>query len=73
MQLMLDGVDPLLLKWVEEGRSVCIYGSDDLDWIIREFNSRMKEIKAAGLHLEVVYMGRKNPRERVGNNMSIDR
>lgn len=55
---------------VEEGRSLCIYGSDDLDWI-REFNSRMKEIKAAGLHLEVVYIGRKNPRESVRNNMSI--
>ncbi|KAK1387490.1 hypothetical protein POM88_015668 [Heracleum sosnowskyi] len=51
LKFLLDCVDPLLLKWVDEGRNFCLYGSDDLYWT-REFNSRMDEIRNAGLNFQ---------------------
>ncbi|KAJ6431065.1 hypothetical protein OIU84_018543 [Salix udensis] len=40
LKLLLDEIDPVLTTWVEEGRNICIYGSDNLDWI-REFNAEI--------------------------------
>ena len=48
----------LNLCQVEEGRNICIYGSENLDWI-REFSAKMKEIKDAGAQLEMIYVGQK--------------
>lgn len=49
---------------VEEGRNICIYGSENLDWI-REFSGKVKEIKDAGVQLEMIYVGKNNPNEHV--------
>lgn len=51
---------------VHEGRYLCIYGSQNLDWI-REFNSRMKEITDSGLQVEMVYVGKRKPTEHDRN------
>ncbi|XP_059657804.1 protein SIEVE ELEMENT OCCLUSION C [Cornus florida] len=64
LQLLMDGIDPLLAMWVEEERNLCIYGSDNLDWI-REFSAKVREITSAGGQLEMVYVGKKNPSEGV--------
>lgn len=44
---------------VEEARNLCVYGSDNQEWI-QEFNSKMKEIRSAGVQLEMVYVGKRN-------------
>ncbi|XVF02599.1 hypothetical protein REPUB_Repub04eG0188500 [Reevesia pubescens] len=62
MQLMTNQIHPILTQWVEEGRNICIYGGENLDWI-REFNAKMKEIKDAGVQLEMIYVGKNNPDE----------
>ncbi|XP_052203992.1 protein SIEVE ELEMENT OCCLUSION C [Diospyros lotus] len=59
LQLLLDRIDPLVAKWVEENREICIYGGGNLDWI-REFTAKMKGIISAGLKLDRVYVGNKN-------------
>ncbi|XP_021901196.1 protein SIEVE ELEMENT OCCLUSION C isoform X2 [Carica papaya] len=64
LQLLIDDIDPLLAKLIKEGRNVCIYGSKDLEWI-GEFNGKMKEIQNAGMQLEMVYTGKKNPDEEI--------
>ncbi|KAI3452654.1 hypothetical protein Pfo_009318 [Paulownia fortunei] len=64
VDLMINGINRLLTEWVEEGKNLCIYASENLDWI-REFNATMKKIKSAGIQLEVVYVGCKNPGENV--------
>ncbi|KAG8383254.1 hypothetical protein BUALT_Bualt05G0165300 [Buddleja alternifolia] len=66
LDLMINGINPLLTHWVEEGKNVCIYGSNNLDWV-RKFNAKMKELKREGIQLEVVYVGCKNPFEQVKN------
>ncbi|GMQ06567.1 hypothetical protein CsSME_00051104 [Camellia sinensis var. sinensis] len=55
LQLLLDGIDPL----VEEGQNICIYGSNNIDWI-REFNAKMRNMTSAGLQLKMIYVGKKN-------------
>ncbi|XP_022734843.1 protein SIEVE ELEMENT OCCLUSION C [Durio zibethinus] len=64
MQLMTNEIHPILTQWVEEGRNICIYGSENLDWI-REFSAKIKEIKDAGVQLEMIYVGKNNPDEHV--------
>ncbi|KAF5955393.1 hypothetical protein HYC85_008249 [Camellia sinensis] len=59
LQLLLDGIDPLVAKWVEEDQNLCIYGSNNIDWI-REFNAKMRNMTSAGLQLKMVYVGKKN-------------
>ncbi|CAL5332869.1 unnamed protein product [Camellia sinensis] len=59
LQLLLDEIDPLVAKWVEEDQNLCIYGSNNIDWI-REFNAKMRNMTSAGLQLKMVYVGKKN-------------
>ncbi|KAM7250943.1 hypothetical protein ACFE04_022826 [Oxalis oulophora] len=66
LNLIIDGIDPLLSKWVMEDKQICIYGSTNLNWI-RKFNSKVKVIKSKGLQLETVYVGKRNPDEQVRN------
>lgn len=49
---------------IEQGRNLCIYGSDNIDWI-RKFSKKIKKIRALGIDLEAVYVGCKNPGENV--------
>ncbi|XP_065873828.1 protein SIEVE ELEMENT OCCLUSION C [Euphorbia lathyris] len=64
MHFLLDEIHPLISRWVEEGRNICIYGSDNLDWI-REFNAELKNIRSNGVQLETVYVGKSDMNEHV--------
>ncbi|KAM0962017.1 hypothetical protein ACFX13_021633 [Malus domestica] len=59
LHFLIDEIDPLLPKRVEEGRNICIYGSNSIDWIV-EFTAKMEIIKSAGVQLEMVYVGKRN-------------
>ncbi|XP_057530280.1 protein SIEVE ELEMENT OCCLUSION C isoform X2 [Amaranthus tricolor] len=58
LRLLLDSIDPLLTMWVEEEKSVCIYGSNKLEWV-REFTTEIKNIQSLAAQLELVYVGNK--------------
>ncbi|KAG5076874.1 hypothetical protein JHK82_055569 [Glycine max] len=64
MQLLLDGINPLLVYWVEQGKNICLYGSENLVWI-QQFNDKITEIKRAGLQLETIYVGNSQSTENV--------
>lgn len=69
LQLLVDDIDPLLTKRVQEDRYLCIYGSNNKDWILK-LNSKMKEItENMGVKLEMVYVGKRKPREHVVKNI----
>lgn len=63
-QLLLHRIDPLVAKWVEEDQNLCIYGSDNLDWI-KEFTGKMREVTNSGLQLNMVFVGQKNASEQI--------
>lgn len=64
LKLLVDEIDPLLTRWVEEGRNICIYGSENVDWI-RQFNSKIMEIRSDGIQIETVYVGSRHLSENV--------
>ncbi|KAJ8548342.1 hypothetical protein K7X08_030811 [Anisodus acutangulus] len=70
LQLLIDGIDPLFTKLVEGGEHFCIYGSDKISWI-REFNYTLKKIRSAGVQLEAIYVGYRNPSKDLGNVSDI--
>ncbi|XP_025012374.1 protein SIEVE ELEMENT OCCLUSION C [Ricinus communis] len=70
LQFLVDDIDPLLTRWVEEDRNICIYGSDNLDWI-REFNAKFETIRSSDVQLEMVYVGNKNLTELVRHTLAI--
>ncbi|XP_050204268.1 protein SIEVE ELEMENT OCCLUSION C [Mercurialis annua] len=70
LQFLIDDIDPLLTRWVEEGRNICIYGSENIDWI-RKFNAKFQEIRNFGVQLEMVYVGNKNLTELIRNILAI--
>ncbi|KAM6589458.1 hypothetical protein CsatA_012063 [Cannabis sativa] len=70
LQLLVDEIDPLITNWVNENRYICIYGSEDIDWIL-EFNSKLKKIRNSGLQLEMVYVGTRNESEKIQKFLSL--
>nr|XP_033516657.1 protein SIEVE ELEMENT OCCLUSION C [Nicotiana tomentosiformis] len=71
LQLLIDGIDPLLTNLVDEGKHFCFYGSDKISWI-RDFNNILQKIKNnMGIQLEAIYVGYRNPHKDVGNILDI--
>ncbi|KAF2301738.1 hypothetical protein GH714_028852 [Hevea brasiliensis] len=68
-----QGLVLVTFDWFQvEGRNICIYGSDNPDWI-REFNAQMKEIRSVGVQIEMVYVGSRHLSERESMRRSIFR
>ncbi|KAF7839881.1 protein SIEVE ELEMENT OCCLUSION B-like [Senna tora] len=68
LELLADIFHPLLLTWISEGKYICLYGGEDLEWI-RKF-TKATHAMANTLHipLEMIYMGKSNPREKIERN-----
>ncbi|ERN10515.1 protein SIEVE ELEMENT OCCLUSION B [Amborella trichopoda] len=65
LEFLVDDIDPLILSWVKEPRIICLYGGEDTEWI-RAFTSSIKKvIQETRVPIEMVYVGKSNPRERV--------
>ncbi|KAH7670650.1 Sieve element occlusion C-terminal protein [Dioscorea alata] len=71
LELLVDEIDPAILQWVSEGRHICLYGGDNIDWI-RSFTTTLRRVaQDARVPLEMVYVGRSNPKEKVKKAMSV--
>ncbi|KAL3636414.1 hypothetical protein CASFOL_020961 [Castilleja foliolosa] len=68
LHLIINGINTLSSAWVDEGKNLCIFGSDNLDWI-REINATIKKINSFGVQLELLYVGCKNPSEKNVNTI----
>nr|XP_011469445.1 PREDICTED: uncharacterized protein LOC101294898 isoform X1 [Fragaria vesca subsp. vesca] len=70
LQFMVDAIDPILIKRVEEDKNICIYGSNNIDWIL-EFTGKMEYIKSAGVNLEMVYVGKRSSSQQMRNILTM--
>ncbi|KAF9603057.1 hypothetical protein IFM89_033782 [Coptis chinensis] len=71
MELLVDGIDQNILNWISEGRLICLYGGEDIDWI-RKFTLAARAVSVSiRSPIELVYVGKSNPRERVRKNNAI--
>ncbi|KAJ6321440.1 hypothetical protein OIU77_011503 [Salix suchowensis] len=65
MKLLVDSIDSLIPSWENEGKLICLYGGEDIEWI-RKFTEAAKAVAiCVGIHIEMVYVGKSNPRENV--------
>ncbi|KDP46382.1 hypothetical protein JCGZ_10222 [Jatropha curcas] len=65
LDLLFDGIDKTVMDWGEEEKYICIYGGDELDWI-QKFTKKARDVADdANIPLEMVYVGRRNSKERV--------
>ncbi|KAB2085027.1 hypothetical protein ES319_A05G374300v1 [Gossypium barbadense] len=71
LDFLVDGIDPVILKWISEERFIFLYGGEDIEWI-RNFTHTVKTVaRACGIAMEMVYVGKKNPKENIRRNMAI--
>nr|GMD24620.1 protein SIEVE ELEMENT OCCLUSION B-like [Ipomoea batatas] len=68
MALLADSIDQNLFSWLNDGKYICLYGGEDMDWI-RTFTKRTRYVaQQAGLPLEMLYVGKMNMKERIKRN-----
>ncbi|KAJ8758876.1 hypothetical protein K2173_002655 [Erythroxylum novogranatense] len=67
-EFLLDGIHAQVLNSAMEGKFICLYGGEDMGWI-RNFTQSAKAVaEAAGIPLEMLYVGKSKPREKVQRN-----
>ncbi|KAF9677855.1 hypothetical protein SADUNF_Sadunf08G0151100 [Salix dunnii] len=71
MELLVDRIDSLVLSWIKEGKFICLYGGEDIEWI-RKFTKAAKVVAGdAGIQLEMVYLGKSGPKEKAGKISAV--
>ncbi|XP_043704887.1 protein SIEVE ELEMENT OCCLUSION B-like [Telopea speciosissima] len=71
LELLVDGIDPHIFNWIVEERFICLYGGEDIDWIKKFTTTARAVAQAARIPLEMVYVGKSNPKDRVKRNINI--
>ncbi|XP_024024009.1 protein SIEVE ELEMENT OCCLUSION B isoform X2 [Morus notabilis] len=65
VSLLAEGIDQYLPDWIQEGKHICLYGGEDIEWI-RKFTRTAKGVAlGSGIDLEMLYVGKDRARERV--------
>ncbi|KAM7272951.1 hypothetical protein ACFE04_027615 [Oxalis oulophora] len=65
LELLVDGIDMSILQSMAEGRFICLYGGEEIDWIRKFTSAAMEVARAAKIPLDMVYVGKSNGKERV--------
>ncbi|XP_065875366.1 protein SIEVE ELEMENT OCCLUSION B-like isoform X1 [Euphorbia lathyris] len=71
IELLADAIDPQIINWIQQGKYICLYGGEDIEWI-RKFTITADAVaRAANIQLMMLYVGKSNPREKVRKNNVI--
>ncbi|KAI5604648.1 hypothetical protein BDE02_01G303000 [Populus trichocarpa] len=65
LELLVDGIDPVILNWIKEGKYIFLYGGDDDEWVRKFTNTARAVAQAARIPLEMVYVGKSSKREKI--------
>ncbi|CAN0925177.1 Protein SIEVE ELEMENT OCCLUSION B [Linum grandiflorum] len=65
LELLVNGIDPMILNWIKEEKYIFIYGGDDVEWVRKFTNSARAVATAARIPLEMVYVGKSSKREQI--------
>ncbi|KAL5544038.1 hypothetical protein UlMin_007822 [Ulmus minor] len=66
LEFLAGMVHPEIQEWIAQGKYICLYGGDDIEWI-RKFTTKAREVaRALNIGLEMIYLGKSNiPKERL--------
>ncbi|XP_021299174.1 protein SIEVE ELEMENT OCCLUSION B [Herrania umbratica] len=71
LELLVDGIDPIILNWIKEDKYIFLFGGDDVEWV-RKFATTARSVAtAARIPLEMVYVGKSSKREQVKKVIGI--
>nr|XP_043624132.1 protein SIEVE ELEMENT OCCLUSION B-like [Erigeron canadensis] len=73
IELLADSIEPMIFDWVAKGSFICLYGGEDIEWIRNFTNTARVVARTAAIQLEMLYVGKSNPREKVRKNNEIIR
>ncbi|XP_076927920.1 protein SIEVE ELEMENT OCCLUSION B-like [Bidens hawaiensis] len=73
IELLADSIEPDIHSWISEGKYICLYGGEDLEWIQRFTTTAQAVTRKAGIQLEMLYVGKSNPGEKVRKNNDVIR
>ncbi|KAF5457319.1 hypothetical protein F2P56_021429 [Juglans regia] len=65
LELLIDGIDPTILNWIQDGKYIFLYGGDDTEWVRKFTNTARTVALAADVPLELAYVGKGSKREQV--------
>lgn len=68
IELLADAVEPMIFQWMQEGKYICLYGGEDMDWIQRFTTTMHAVAQAVRIPLEMLYVGKSNLKEKVRKN-----
>ncbi|EEF35447.1 conserved hypothetical protein [Ricinus communis] len=65
LELLVDGIDPMLVNWVGEEEYIFLHGGDDVEWV-KEFTEMVRKVsQAAQKPVEMVYLGKSYKKDKV--------
>ncbi|KAJ6670160.1 PROTEIN SIEVE ELEMENT OCCLUSION B [Salix viminalis] len=70
LELLVNGIDPVILNWINEGKYIFLYGGDDIEWVRKFTNNAQAVAQAARIPLEMVYVGKSSKREKTRQLMA---
>ncbi|XP_076927921.1 protein SIEVE ELEMENT OCCLUSION B-like [Bidens hawaiensis] len=73
IELLADSIEPDIYSWISEGKYICLYGGEDLEWTQRFTTTAQAVTRKAGIQLEMLYVGKSNPGEKVRKNNDVIR
>ncbi|XP_062110503.1 protein SIEVE ELEMENT OCCLUSION B-like [Humulus lupulus] len=65
VDLLIDNLEPNLNAWIQEGKHICLYGGEDMEWISDFTIAAKKVAREAGINLEMVYVGKTQTKEKL--------
>ncbi|KAJ0051632.1 hypothetical protein Pint_02860 [Pistacia integerrima] len=68
LEFLVDDIDKVILKWIAEGRHICLYGGEDIKWIRKFTKTAHCVAEEAGIALGMVYVGKSNRNHSVRRN-----
>lgn len=71
IELLADTIDTIIFNWVSDEKIICLFGGEDIEWV-RKFTKTARTVAtAANVPIEMLYVGKSNPREKVRKNNDI--
>ncbi|PIN26407.1 hypothetical protein CDL12_00842 [Handroanthus impetiginosus] len=65
IELLADAIDPRIQEWIRGNSVICLYGGEDIEWIRKFTLSARAAAQAMNVPLEMLYVGKRNPRDKV--------
>ncbi|GKC80345.1 sieve element occlusion B-like protein [Tanacetum coccineum] len=65
MELLVDSIEPRIFDWINDGKYICLYGGEDMEWIRSYTCTASNVARRAGIPLEMLYVGKSNRQEKV--------